>query len=566
MSVVTSPCTIRETAPMRPISRRHFVVGGVAVLLAACSGSDTDDATTEPPTTEPPTTEPPTTEPPTTEPPTTPPPTTTAPAGMPVAAPAADLAADPFTLGVASGDPTSSSVILWTRLAPDPLDGGGLGADDLEVAYDVARDDAFTDLVISDVTTAPAQYGHSVHVAAALAPGWHWYRFRIGEYTSPTGRTRVAPAPDAAVEPVRFVSASCQDYEAGFYTAHADIAEQAPDFVAFLGDYIYEGAAGTVGVDGNVRTHGTDEPTDLDGYRNRYALYRSDPDLQAAHAICPWYVTWDDHEVENNYAGTTPQDDADAATFAERRRQAYQVWWEHQPVALDPPPATGEYRIHRSFQWGSLLGIAVLDGRQYRTDQACGDATLDTGPPCAETFDETRTMLGDEQEQWLLDTLRSDTSTWRVIAQQTVFGDVTLGGAVLNYDQWDGYPASRNRVVEAFEPGRNTVVLTGDIHFGGTGVMRRGGRGTGEPVAVEFVATSISSGGIVDASLTDVVRSIPDIVDVDLEHRGYILHTVDEAEWRADFRIVETVKEPRAPVRTNATYRVAAGTNLVERT
>ncbi len=438
-----------------------------------------------------------------------------------------------------------------------------MGDDDVDIAYDVARDEDFTDVVLSEITTAPEQYGHSVHVAAELGPGWHYYRFRVGEYTSPVGRTRVAPAPGAPTDPVRFASASCQNYEAGFYTAHADIAAQQPDFVAFLGDYIYEGAGGEVGIDDAVRTHGAPESTDLIAYRNRYALYKGDTDLQAAHAACPWYVTWDDHEVENNYAGLLPQDEADAATFEERRRQAYQVWWEHQPVALDPPDATGDFRIHRSFQWGSLLGIAVLDGRQYRSDQACGDVTLDTGPPCPETFDEARSMLGSEQEQWLLDTLAADTSTWSTIVQQTVFGDVTLGEAVLNYDQWDGYPASRNRIVEALDPARNTVVLTGDIHFAGTGLMRQGGRGTGTPVAVEFVATSISSGGIVDASLTDIVTSIPDIVDVELVHRGYILHTVDESSWTADYRIVETVKERGAPVTTYATFRVEAGTNTV---
>jgi alkaline phosphatase D len=549
---------------MHPISRRVFLAGGVAVVLASCSSSDesTPDPTGTSPS-DPPDTSP--SDPPDTTSSTTPDTTssTTPAASTVVPAPDVDLPADPFTLGVASGDASATAVILWTRLAPDPLDGGGMPADTVDIAYDVARDEEFTDVVLSEITSAPAQYGHSVHVAAEIGPGWHYYRFRVGEYTSPVGRTRRAPGPDEATEPVRFASASCQNYEAGYYTAHSDIAAQQPDFVAFLGDYIYEGAGGEIGVGDAVRTHGSAEPTDLVGYRNRYGLYKSDPDLQAAHAACPWYVTWDDHEVENNYAGLIPQVVADTPTFEERRQQAYQVWWEHQPVALDPPDATGEFRIYRSFQWGSLLGITLLDGRQYRSDQACGDVTLSTEPPCPETFDETRSMLGDEQEQWLIDTLTADTSTWSMIAQQTVFGDVTLGDAVLNYDQWDGYPASRNRIVDTLDPGRNTVVLTGDIHFAGIGMMRQGGRGTGTPVAVEFVATSISSGGIVDDSLTDIVTSIPDIVDVELVHRGYTLHTVDESSWSADFRIVETVKEPGAPVTSYATFRVEAGTNTV---
>ncbi len=181
--------------------------------------------------------------------------------------------------------------------------------------------------------------------------------------------------------------------------AHRDLAAQAPDLVAWLGDYIYESGAATVGDDGVVRSHGTPEPKDLAAYRDRYALYKSDPDLQAAHAAAPWFVIWDDHEVENNYAGITPQDPADLDGFAERRRQAYQAWWEHQPVDLPPPPDDGsDYRIYRERPWGGLLDITLLDGRQYRTDQACGDATLDLDPACPETFDTDRTMLGDAQE------------------------------------------------------------------------------------------------------------------------------------------------------------------------
>jgi alkaline phosphatase D len=205
----------------------------------------------------------------------------------------------------------------------------------------------------------------------------------------------------------------------------------------------------------------------------------------------------------------------------------------------------------------------VLDGRQYRSDQACGDPDLSLDPPCPETFDETRTMLGDEQEQWLLDHLAASTTTWQVIAQQTVFGDVTLGGAVLNYDQWDGYPAERNRIVAALDPAKNTVVLTGDIHFAGAGNLRQGERGTGTPIAIELVATSISSGGRVNPAVTEVVRAIPDIVDVELEHRGYILHSVTPEAWSAEYRMVETVKEVGAPMFVHATYVADAGTNTL---
>jgi alkaline phosphatase D len=471
-----------------------------------------------------------------------------------------ELSGDPFTLGIASGDPGPGRVVLWTRLAPDPLHGGGMPDDDVDVVWEVATDDAFTDVVAQGTITAEARYAHSVHAVAELDAGWHHYRFRVGQYTSPVGRTQVAPgSADRAV----FASASCQNYQDGFYTAHRDLAAQEPDFVMWLGDYIYESGAAEVGGD-VVRSHGTPEPTDLAAYRDRYALYKSDPDLQASHAAAPWYVIWDDHEVENNYAGLTPQDDADAAGFAERRRQAYQAWWEHQPVDLPPPPDDGsDYRIYRERPWGGLLDITLLDGRQYRTDQACGDVTLNLDPPCAETFDADRTMLGDEQEQWLLDTLAASTATWNVIGQQTIFGDVTLGGAVLNYDQWDGYPVERNRIVDSFDATTNQVVLTGDIHFGGAGIIRSGGRGTGTPVGVEFVATSISSGGLVDPAVTDVVKAIPDVVDAELDHRGYVLHTVTPEMWSAEFRMVTSVKVPDSDVFVHATYAVAAGTNVM---
>ena len=558
---------------MQPISRRLFLTGSVVVsvgaLTGALAGCSDDGGTAEGTTPESPeprestdasatsatdatTAEaPPTTAPADTEPPT--PPTTAA----------IDLGADPFTLGVASGDPGPGTVVLWTRLAPDPLVGGGMPADDLDVLWEVAPDDTFAEITASGTTVAAAAYGHSVHVRAELDPGWWWYRFRVGGYTSPTGRTRTAPAPGEPTSQVRFASASCQNYQDGWYTAHRDIADQQLDFVVFLGDYMYEGTGiATVGENDTVRTHGTAEVTTLEEYRNRYALYKGDADLQASHASCPWIVTWDDHEVENNYAGLVPQDPADAATFAERRRAAYQVWWEHQPVDL-PPPDGDEFTIHRSATWGDLLDLAVLDGRQYRSDQACGDPSLSLDPPCPETFDEARTMLGDEQEAWLLDLLATGTATWQAIAQQTVFGDVTLGGAILNYDQWDGYPAERNRIVDALDPARNTVVLTGDIHFAGAGTIRQGERGVGTPVAVELVATSISSGGRVNPAVTEVVRSIPDIVDVELEHRGYILHTVTPEAWSAEYRMVETVKEVGAPMFVHATYVADAGTNTL---
>jgi alkaline phosphatase D len=436
---------------------------------------------------------------------------------------------------------------------------------DVDVLWEIAGDDTFAEIGAAGIVTAEARHGHSLHVTVDVAEGARIaYRFRVGEWTSPVGRTWASPS---TADEMRFASASCQNWDAGYYTAHADIAAQELDLVVFLGDYIYEGAQRPVDGADVVRSNEWDEAVTLDDYRNRYALYKSDAQLQAAHASCPWFVTWDDHEVENNYAAGIPQDPSDGIDFLARRRDAYQAWWEHQPVALPPPSGDvdADYRIHRSLHWGELLQMQLLDGRQYRSDQVCGGGTLNLDPACPETFDPSRTMLGDEQEAWLFDELAASTSTWNVIGQQTVFGDVTLGEAVLNYDQWDGYPVERNGIVDriAADGIGNVVVLTGDIHFSGCGVIRSGGRGTGTPVGVELVATSISSGGLVNAAVTDVVKAIPDIVDVELEHRGYILHTVTPARWSAEYRLVESVKTVESTMFTWATFDVEAGTNLV---
>ncbi len=322
---------------------------------------------------------------------------------------------------------------------------------DAPVAWELATDEAFNSVVARGTAIAEAAHGHSVHVTAAppkgvRAAGPLFYRFHIASFTSPVGRT--ARARSGSVERASFVSASCQNYEDGFYAAHRDIAEQRPDFLVWLGDYIYEGAGSPVGSARAVRSHVTSEPKTLAEYRDRYALYKLDANLQAAHQACPWFIIWDDHEVENNYAGLMPQNPAEAPDFAARRHAAYTAWWEHQPVRLDPPPDSGEYRIYRAVQWGDLIGLSLLDTRQYRTDQACGDAVLSVQPACPETFDEARTLTGPEQEQWLFDTIGKQGTTWNVIGQQVVMANITLNGAVLNYDQWDGYPKDRQRILQ----------------------------------------------------------------------------------------------------------------------
>jgi alkaline phosphatase D len=429
---------------------------------------------------------------------------------------------------------------------------------DVAVRWEVSADESFTAVHATGDTTASAADAFSVHVVVGLDDDvtW-WYRFRVGQHTSPAGRTRRAPSGD--VPGVTFASASCQNYEAGFYAAHRDLAAQAPAFVVWLGDYIYEAAAGAYGA-AAVRSHGTAAAADLGLYRQRYARYKTDPDLQAAHAACPWFVVWDDHEVRNNYAGLTSPDPA----FAARRAAAYRAWWEHVPVRLPAPSAldadpTADYPIYRDARWGDLLGLALVDGRQYRSAQACSGPTA--AGECAGLDDATRTMLGDAQEQWLGATFGSWGTTWNVLGNQTVVTDMRLAGTVLNPDQWDGYPAAQARLLEVLGGSANAVVLTGDIHASIVGQLH----GAAGPIGVELVCTSISTGSAVDASAQPLVRLIPGIVDADLAHRGYLLHTVTADEWHAELRLVDDARLPDSPVAAGASFRIGVGTNTVQR-
>ena len=521
-----------------PISRRLFFALGASVVVAACTkseGGGSGDATSS--------TSPGSTSAPTTS-------TTLAPAPFDV---------DPFTLGVASGDPSTNSVIIWTRLAPDPLNGGGITDEEVSVRWEVATDVDFTDIVSSGDVMAEARHGHSVHVdVTPPANAVSYYRFRVGQFTSPVGATRVAP--DASsMDTVRIATASCQNYTAGYYTAYADMVKQSPDLVVFLGDYIYEGGVGTLG-DGTVRLHNSEEIEDLVAYRNRYALYKSDPLLQNAHAACPWVVTWDDHEVENNYAGLTPQDAADLDGFAARRAAAYQAWWEHMPVRLDPP-VDENLTIHRRVTWGGLVNMLVLDGRQFRDDQACADAVLQLTPACDEASSPDRSLLGSQQEAWVAENIESG-AVWSVLANQTVMTDIRVGAAVLNYDQWDGYAPARDRLMESVVGAGNLVVLTGDIHLAGVGQLTSS---TDPSTArgVEFVSTSISSSGNIDSSTEALLVALPNIIDAEVAHRGYTLHTVDATSWTADYRIVDNALVEGSAVTTWKTFVVTAGSPAV---
>ncbi len=526
--------------------RRRFlglaVAGAGSLALAGCSGDDRGEDASAGTTTEPRSTV----------------------ASSTTVPDAQGITADPFTLGVASGDPLPGSVILWTRLAPEPLDrsgAGGMGADDVAVAWEVAADEAFDEVVASGTEVAGAEFGHSVHVDVdGLDPdSWYWYRFRIGEFTSPAGRTRTTPADDATVDELRFAFASCQLRTAGHWTSYDHIIDDEPDLVVFLGDYIYEYPGGT----GPLRVPLDAEPADLADYRVLYAGYKSDAKLQAAHAAAPWVVTWDDHEVENNHAAGVPEDVADAATFDARRRAAYQAYWEHLPLRLEPPADDGSLELYRSVRWGSLAMFLVLDGRQYRSDQVCGDTIPTSASSCPELGDETHTMLGTEQERWLNDELGSADTTWKVLAQQTVMKALVLGDLVLNVDQWDGYPAARRRLLRSIadQEVENVVVLTGDIHAAGAADLRLPDAGTtGAIVAHELVGTSISSPGLGAALASAIDLTSMGLAYANFADHGYVRCTVTPDRWHADFVVVDTVDRPTAEASVDASVEVLAGT------
>ncbi len=482
------------------------------------------------------------------------------------------LAGDPFTLGVASGDPAPGSVILWTRLAVDPLaaDGsGGMPDEDLEVRWEISEDAGFSTLVASGDAPATAALGHSVHVdARGLRPDrWYQYRFRIGPHTSPTGRTRAAPGEGDDAGRLTIAVASCQDFANGYYGAHRAIAADDLDLVVFLGDYIYEGA----GPSEAVRPFSGPRCVTLGDYRTRYALYRSDPDLRAAHARCPWVLTWDDHEVENNYAALASERGTTPAEFAEQRAAAYQAYYENQPLRLDPPEGAN-WQIRRALRWGTLAELFMLDGRQYRDDQPCerpDDALVDRAvcDPAAQD----RSMLGEAQERWLTDGLSASGARWKLIGQQTVMSALVLGNTILNVDQWDGYPRARARLLAHLDDHdvHDVVVLTGDIHAAGASVLRTDSADpSSSAVAVEVVCTSITSAGLAQRVGIDPTSFDPTILGLaygELVHHGYTRCTCTPQGVRIEFVIVDDVADPASAVSVDATFDIPAGrAELVE--
>jgi alkaline phosphatase D len=482
---------------------------------------------------------------------------------------------DPFSLGVASGTPSEDGFVLWTRLAPDPLSTdpdkpGGMGSEPVAVDYEIATDDGMRNVIRRGVVASEPALAHSIHLeVAGLTPGRpYWYRFHSGSAASRIGCARTLPASSDKVEQLRFGFVSCANYEHGYFSAYRHLTEENPDLVIFLGDYIYE----VTNPKAAVRPHAGGEAATLTGYRNRYAQYRLDPDLQGLHASVSALITWDDHEVENDYASTWSPTFEEAGQFLDRRTAAYQAFYEHMPLRVASRPQGSSMRLYDRFRFGDLVDISMIDGRQYRSREACygppkkGGAHLETNEACPERLEDVRTMLGGEQETWLFDALSRSQTRWNVIAQDTLmaqFRQRTPDDAIGYWtDDWDGYPVARARLMQhiADSKVRNPVVLSGDIHsFWANDLKRDFDDPSSETIATEFVGTSISSNGPPHDLFVKCLPDNPHVHFFESRRRGYSFVELTPKQMTTRFRVVSDVKQPDATIATLKTYVVEDG-------
>ncbi|MFG3099019.1 alkaline phosphatase D family protein [Streptomyces sp. NPDC048182] len=484
----------------------------------------------------------------------------------------ARLDADPFTLGVASGDPLPDSVLLWTRLAPVPYQAdGGLPAKRVDVRWELALDERFRRIVRRGWDTAHPEFQHTVHVEVGhLDPGReYYYRFRAGSWVSPVGRTRTAPDPSSRTRELSLALVSCQKYDEGYYTAYRHLAQDDVDVVFHLGDYLYEYPVNATGGSraypgGTLPALFNHETTTLEDYRLRYALYKSDPDLRAAHAAHPFVVTWDDHETENNYADDVPEDGGPAEEFLIRRAAAYRAYWENMPLRRPQLPDGPDLKLYRRLHWGRLAQFDVLDTRQYRSDQAYGDGWQFPGP---ESEDPRRTLTGDAQERWLINGWRRSDALWNVVPQQVTFALRNQNSAVpakLSMDSWDGYPASRDRIMAGARAAgvENLMVLTGDVHVHyGFDIKRDFADPDSPTVGTEIVTTSIATGkdGSARPSNYDDLTAANPHLRFYNGLRGYATVRLGRDQARADFKTVSRVTVPGAPLTVSGSFVTEVG-------
>lgn len=477
----------------------------------------------------------------------------------------------PFQLGVASGDPSPDGFVIWTRLAPEPFEiGYGMPMAPVAVDWEVSDAANMRNIVAKGTSVAPPELGHSVHVeVAGLQPNRdYWYRFTVGKERSLVGRARTTPALGASLDQVRFAVSGCQHYESGYYTAYRRMAEDNPDFVFCYGDYIYEGRGNRVSNGGggpteNVRQHFGSEIYSLDDYRRRYAQYKMDADLQAAHAAAPWFTVWDDHEIDNNWVGDLDQDRTDPKIFNLRRQAAVQAYYENMPLRASSFPVGTSLQIYRRAAYGQLLNLNLLDTRQFRSDQPCNDKQS----WCDAITASKAEVVGTAQEKWLMEGLTGGGATWNVIAQQVMMMDLDRDpgpGVIVNPDSWAGYRVPRGRLLGKIHDAKvgNVVVLTGDEHQNFAGDLYvDGAKHEGAPIASEFVVTSISSGGdgVDQRDEFAKIQAVNPMLKFNNNQRGYAICEATPKAFVTEFKVLDAVTRRDGKLSTRAKWALEAG-------
>jgi len=484
---------------------------------------------------------------------------------------------DPFSLGVASGAPRPDGFVLWTRLAPEPLSRnpqtpGGMTGGDVPVGYEIAADPAMREVVQHGETTAEQAFAYSVHLdVAGLQPGRpYWYRFTSGDAASRIGRAATLPAPGAALDKLRFGFVSCSNYEHGYFSAYRHLADENPEFVLYLGDYIYEYVEF---IRPTVRRHSDGiEAATLPTYRDRYAQYRLDPDLARLHAEAPALVTWDDHEVQNDYADKWSQYFDDPDRFLMRRAAAYRAFYEHMPVRpILSRPEGPVMRVYDRVAFGDLIDVSIVDGRQYRSREACyrppnkGGGHLETDTSCPERRDVGRSMLGFAQEAWLATNLAQSKAQWTLIAQDVLMAQLRKkqdDGYAFWTDDWNGYPANRTRLLKRIQDTRvaNPVVIGGDAHAYFANDLKLDFDDPAAPVvATEFVGTSISAYGLPYDVVAPLLPDNPHIRYFESRRRGYVCVDLERAHMQVRMRAVSDPADAKAEISTLQSFVVEAG-------
>ncbi|HRE61856.1 MAG TPA: alkaline phosphatase D family protein [Micropepsaceae bacterium] len=476
--------------------------------------------------------------------------------------------ANPFTLGVASGDPVPDGAVIWTRLLPFPQEPARTGASPIEIGWHVASDEGFTQMVQSGTVMAHPDEAFATRMEVrGLEPGRpYWYRFVTANEESPVGRFITAPPLGADLARLRMVLASCAHYEQGYFASYRHIAALNPDVVLHTGDYIYESSWGDP-----VRRHDGPEPESLDEYRSRYALYRSDADLQAAHANAAWLFTWDDHEVDNDYAAAQSEEGVDPERFVQRRAAAYRACFEHMPLRRSQMLRGLEMRLFQRNVFGNLVDLNILDNRQYRSDQACAVPGRLGGQPvapdCPELLDPARSMLGEAQERQYLRNLRYSRGLWNVMANGVMFSRFFQtnreGAPVVWTDAWDGYMPARQRILSRVaELGLpNFITLAGDMHSSWVNELKADfDNPESSTLGTEFVCTSISSAGPDHELFSRFVAGNPHMKHFDARQRGFTMLTFTREQLLAEMMVLDDVRKRDASLSVLAAFAVQAGT------